>query len=85
MTAAQKKVMKALFTGGTIANMGPRNIRLRDKNVNPLGKVNDKTYRKLRGLLRKNARGLWVANARSILKLHAASWVRKEYIKLKTK
>ena len=81
MTATQKQVMITLFEGGTLANNGAGEIRLRDRNFNPVRKVNAKTFKQLKTLLRQNKRRLYVYSIASIRKLHGSAWAKVEYKK----
>jgi len=86
LTYGQKKIIDVLFAGGTIAYNGTGAIRLRDKNFNPVQKINEKSFRKIKKLLRKNNRRLYVYSVGAVRKLHGSSWVKKRYKQLlKTK
>lgn len=79
MTSVQKDIINALFDGGIIAHNGEGEIRLRDKNFNPVRKINAKTFYQVKSLLRKNKRNLYVYSLAAIRALHGSSWVKREY------
>jgi hypothetical protein len=85
MTAAQKKAVKHLFEGCTIASLGSSGYRLRDAAGNPLMRLTPRTFNFLRngnefypGILRKR-KSLFVINLSNVRKWHGNSYIKKLY------
>jgi hypothetical protein len=85
MNISEKNIVRVLFEGGFIVNNGPYGIRVLDKKTNPIMKATEKRFRKMKGLLKKNKKGLWVLSPKEILKLNGNSWVKQQYKSLRVK
>lgn len=77
MTPAQKNIVVVLLAGGSIAAN-----RLRDKNHNPVMKINPRTLYWLKRdveILRRIDSGLFVVNKSRVRQLHGNYWIKKTY------
>lgn len=79
MTQSQKNIITQLLLGGEIAHLGPSGIRLKDSAGNPIAKLNAKTFRALRDIIKRNKKHAWVISKAAVIKLHGKTWVKKEY------
>ena len=79
MTSTEKRIIRELLKGGSIAHNGISGIRLRDRKFNPVQRVTPRRFYLLKDLLKKNKTGLWVLSPKDILKLRGNSWVKKQY------
>lgn len=85
MTPAQKHIIGLMLKEHTIVHLGSSGIRLRDKAGNPVTKVSSRTFRKIKDILKKSKKGMWVISPREVLRLHGKSWIKQQYKLLKTK
>lgn len=85
MTHTQKQIITALLLGGSIANMGAGGIRLRDKDLNPVLRINPRTFWFIRNVVKRNKKHVWVISLADVRKLHGKSWIKKEYTRLRAK
>ena len=83
MNWQEKNIIKTLLAGGHIVHLGPSGIRLRDKNINPIQKVTAIRFRRLKPLMKKTKKGLWVISAGEVLKLRSNSYIKQQYKLLK--
>jgi hypothetical protein len=78
MTDTQKYIITQMLDGCTIYG-SQHGFRLRDEKNNVIGKVNPRTWRQIKRLLRKDAKGLFVINKNAVRALHGGSWIKKLY------
>jgi len=75
MTQSQKDIIVHLLAGGSIAS-----YRLRDRNNNPMMKVNPQTFYWLKSeVLRRMPGGFFIINKTKVRQLHGNSWIKKTY------
>jgi hypothetical protein len=79
MTDAQKHIVSMLLEGCTVYG-SQHGFRLRDENANVIMKINPRTWRQIKRLVRKEKKtGLFVIDKRVVRSLHNGTWVKKKY------
>lgn len=85
-TKLQRECFEILFRDGVIVKIHPGKYTFRDRQGNPLKRVNKATFEAVEKMCKKTFRGGWamyVINKKLILSLNGNSWLKKRYKKVR--
>lgn len=80
MTDVTKQLISNLLAGCSIYGH-QRGFLLRGTENNFMRKINPRTYRQVKGYLRKGKDGLFVIDKRRVRSEHGNAWIKQEYKK----
>lgn len=81
MTDVVKIIIQYMLAGCSIVGSGSSGYRLRSPDHSPILKINPRTWRQIRHLMRKGKYGLFLIDKRKVRSLHGNSWIKKNYKK----